>query len=127
MANTKEQKREIVAQYGEWLERSEAFVVTEYTGLTMKDMDVLRRMIREAGGEFHVVKNTLVKLALKEAAVRRGTTLGEVVRESLVFYGIKTQEEVSELVARARRKSGLEAAEAKALANRETRAERTVS
>lgn len=59
--------------------------------------------------------------ALKEAAVRRGTTLGDVVRESLVFYGIKTQEEVSELVARARRKSGLEVAEAQALANREAR------
>ncbi len=69
MANTKEQKREIVAQYGEWLERSDAFVVTEYTGLTMKDMDALRSKIREAGGEFHVVKNTLVKLALKDAEI----------------------------------------------------------
>ncbi len=69
MANTKVQKREIVAQYGEWLARSEAFVVTEYTGLTMKDMDALRSKIREAGGEFHVVKNTLVKLALKDADV----------------------------------------------------------
>ena len=59
--------------------------------------------------------------ALKEAAVRRGTTLGEVVRESLVFYGIKTPEEVSELVSRARRRSGLQEAEAQVLANRETR------
>ena len=69
MANTKEQKREIVTQYGEWLERSDAFVVTEYTGLTVKDMDALRSKIREAGGEFHVVKNTLVKLALKDAEI----------------------------------------------------------
>ncbi len=69
MANTKEQKRELVARYGEWLERSDAFVVTEYTGLTVKDMDALRSKIREAGGEFHVVKNTLVKLALKDAEV----------------------------------------------------------
>jgi large subunit ribosomal protein L10 len=67
LANTVEQKRKIVAQYGEWLARSDAFVVTEYTGLTMKKMDALRSQIREAGGEFHVVKNTLVKLALKEA------------------------------------------------------------
>ncbi len=59
--------------------------------------------------------------ALKEAAIRRGTTLGEVVRESLVFYGIKTPEEVSELVARARQQSALSEAEAQALANRETR------
>jgi large subunit ribosomal protein L10 len=69
LAITKKQKGELVAQYGEWLERSDAFVVTEYTGMTMKDMDALRAKIREAGGEFHVVKNTLVKLALKDAEI----------------------------------------------------------
>jgi large subunit ribosomal protein L10 len=69
LAITKEQKREIVAQYGDWVERSEAFVVTEYTGLTMKAMDELRGKIREVGGEFHVVKNTLVKLALKDVDI----------------------------------------------------------
>jgi len=69
LAITKEQKREIVAQYGDWLERSDAFVVTEYTGLTMKAMDELRGKIREVGGEFHVVKNTLVKLALKDVDI----------------------------------------------------------
>jgi hypothetical protein len=62
--------------------------------------------------------------ALKEAAVRRGTTLGEVVRESLVFYGIKTPEQVSEMVSRARRRSGLSEEEALALANREVPAVR---
>ena len=65
--------------------------------------------------------------ALKEAAVRRGVTLGDVVRESLVYYGIKTPEEVSELVARARERSALSEAEAQALATRETRAQRTGS
>lgn len=62
--------------------------------------------------------------ALKEAATRRGTTLGDIVSESLVFYGIKTPEEVIELVARARERSGLEETEALALANRETRSVR---
>ena len=62
--------------------------------------------------------------ALKEAAVRRGTTLGEIVRESLVFYGIKTPEEVSEIVAGARRRSALSEAEAADIAGRETRAAR---
>jgi len=69
LALTKEQKRKVVAQYGEWLERSDAFVLAEYTGMTMKDMDELRAKIREAGGEFHVVKNTLTKLALKDAEI----------------------------------------------------------
>jgi len=66
LAISKQQKLDVIAQYSEWLQRSGAFVVTEYTGLDMKSMDELRAKIREAGGEFHVVKNTLVKLALKQ-------------------------------------------------------------
>ena len=69
MAISKERKREIVAQYSEWMERSQAFVLTEYIGITVKEMDDLRAKIREAGGEFHIVKNTLAKLALDSASL----------------------------------------------------------
>ena len=62
--------------------------------------------------------------ALKETAARRRSTIGELVAESLVFYGIKTREDASELVARARRRSGLAEAEAIDLAVEETRSER---
>lgn len=57
----------MIEQYGEWLGRSKAVVFTKYIGLTMHDLDKLRADIREAGGEFHIVKNTLVKLALEQA------------------------------------------------------------
>jgi len=66
LAITKEQKNEIVAKYDEWLEKSEAIVLTEYIGMTVKDMDNLRASIREAGGEFHIVKNTLIKRLFTE-------------------------------------------------------------
>ena len=66
MAISKEQKKELVAQYDEWLEKSEALVLTEYIGMTVKDMDNLRASIREAGGEFHIVKNTLIKRLFTE-------------------------------------------------------------
>ena len=67
MAITKEKKRELVAQYSEWMEQSQAVILTEYTGLDMKAMDELRGKIRDAGGEFHVVKNSLLKLACDDA------------------------------------------------------------
>lgn len=67
MAITKERKNEMVGQYAEWVKKSRALIITEYTGLPMKQMDSLRSKMREAGGEFHVVKNTLGKLAFKEA------------------------------------------------------------
>ena len=67
MAITKEKKKELVAQYSEWMERSRAIILTEYTGLDMKAFDELRAKIREVGGEFHVVKNSLLKLACENA------------------------------------------------------------
>ena len=65
MALSKERKKEILDQYETWLKESEGVVLTEYTGLSMPEMDELRKQVREAGGEFHVIKNTLGKLAFE--------------------------------------------------------------
>lgn len=62
--------------------------------------------------------------ALKEAAARRRRSIGDLVAESLRFYGIKTEESARELVARARSQAGLTEAEARKLAVDETRASR---
>ena len=67
MALSKERKKQIQAQYKTWIEESQALVLTEYTGLTMTMIDDLRAQVREVGGEFHVVKNTLAKRAFDEA------------------------------------------------------------
>ena len=69
MAITKTRKEELVAQYRDWLSRSKAQVVAEYTGMSMKDFDTLRAKVREVGGEFHIVKNTLGAIAFKEAGI----------------------------------------------------------
>lgn len=62
--------------------------------------------------------------ALREAALRRGKTIGELIEESLEFYGIKSSRSVEELLARARSRANLSEAEAIRLAVRETRAAR---
>ena len=62
--------------------------------------------------------------ALKEAAARRGRSIGELIEASLDFYGIKTSQSAAELVAHARTHAGLEDDAAEALALDETRAER---
>jgi large subunit ribosomal protein L10 len=67
LAITKERKNELVAQYSEWVSRSKALVFTQYVGLTMKDIDNLRVKVRDNGGEFHIIKNTLAKLAFEQA------------------------------------------------------------
>ena len=65
MALTRQRKDEILATYTDWLTRSQSVILLEYTGARMKDMDSIRAKVRESGGEFHVVKNTLLKRALK--------------------------------------------------------------
>lgn len=65
MALSKQKKNEVIDQYKEWLKNSQSVILVEYIGATMKDMENIRAQIRESGGEFHVVKNTLVKLAFE--------------------------------------------------------------
>lgn len=66
MAVTRERKEQVLAMYSEWLKKSQAVILVEYTGLKMKDLDNIRAKIRETGGEFHVLKNTLARRAFAE-------------------------------------------------------------
>jgi hypothetical protein len=55
--------------------------------------------------------------ALKEAAAQRGRTIGQLIDESLDFYGIKPRSSALELVRRARAHAGLTEEQAAALAD----------
>jgi hypothetical protein len=63
--------------------------------------------------------------ALREAAARRGIGLGELIAESLEFYGIKPRETAEALVRRARENSALDDTAALELALDETRQTRS--
>ena len=66
MAVSKERKEEVLAIYSEWLKKSEAVILVEYTGVKMKDLDNIRAKVRETGSEFHILKNTLARRAFAE-------------------------------------------------------------
>lgn len=70
MAISKERKNEFMTNYVDWVSRSKALVFTEYRGLTMKEIDDFRGKIREAGGEFHIIKNTLGKMAFEKVGLQ---------------------------------------------------------
>lgn len=59
--------------------------------------------------------------ALKEAAAQRHKTIGQLVDESLDFYGIKSREQALDLVRRARASSALTEEQALTLAQEEVR------
>ena len=62
--------------------------------------------------------------ALKETAAQRGKTIGQLIDESLDFYGIKSNEQALDLVRRARARSGLNEEQALTLAQAEAQAAR---
>jgi large subunit ribosomal protein L10 len=70
LAITKERKDEALAQYADWMKRSQAVILVEYTGVKMKDLDNIRAKVRESGGEFHIVKNTLARRAFADSGMQ---------------------------------------------------------
>ena len=62
--------------------------------------------------------------ALKEASARRDKTIGQLIDESLDFYGIKSREDARDLVRRARARSKLTEGQALAAAQEQVRAVR---
>ncbi len=59
--------------------------------------------------------------ALKQAAARRRTTIGAIIEESLDRAGVKTEDQVLELIARAQRHATLSEEDALKLGVEETR------
>jgi len=69
LAFTKKEKVEMQAQYTNWLEQSQAVFAVSFTSMTVKEIETLRAKAREAGGELHVVKNTLMTRSIDEAGL----------------------------------------------------------
>jgi len=88
----------MLAEYMDWLGKSQAVVLVEYSGLKMKDLDVIRARARENGGEFHVVKNKLAKLALEKAGysvpadyAEKSTAIGFAFKDAAGFTKALTE------------------------------------
>lgn len=65
----REEKKLISAEYVSRLNASPFFLVVDYRGLGVAQFTELRKRLRKAGGEVHVVKNTIFRVAAKEAGI----------------------------------------------------------
>ena len=84
MPNVKNQ--ETLAVIKEELSNAGAVWVVDYCGLTVKEVQELRRSVREAGASMKVYKNTLVHIALEDAEL---PTLDDMLNgpSAFVFAG----------------------------------------
>jgi large subunit ribosomal protein L10 len=63
---TRQEKIEVTTKLTEKLGEADILYLTDFTGLSVKDMTELRRRFREVGSSFIVVKNRLALRALQE-------------------------------------------------------------
>ena len=63
---TKEKKQVYIKEMTTQFDKSEAVIVTHYQGLTVKQIDELRKKMREHGIQFKITKNRITKLALEK-------------------------------------------------------------
>ena len=60
-------KEQVVTELAERLRSSQTLILADYRGLSVSELDEVRTKLLEHGARFHVVKNTLTKLAADEA------------------------------------------------------------
>jgi len=64
-----DEKKKIVEELREKFLKTKVLIVSDYKGLQVESLNSLRRKLRDAGIEFQVVKNTLLRRASQETDV----------------------------------------------------------
>ena len=64
--NPRPEKVAVVDEVRERFDAAGAALLTEYRGINVSEMATLRRSLREAGGEYKIYKNTLVRFAVRD-------------------------------------------------------------
>ncbi len=74
------EKQILTKEYLKRLNASPFFIVVNYRGLKVGHMTELRKRLNKAGAEVHVVKNSIFRIAAKEAGVGdlNGTMAGQL-------------------------------------------------
>jgi len=93
MAISKDKKQELVAELKELLNDAKMTVFASYGGISVEDMQVLRRSAREAGVKIKVVKNRLVGKAIANIDSYKDVDAGRLTGQLL--YAISSDDEVA--------------------------------
>ena len=70
MENPRAEKVALVDEVRTRLSSSSAAILTEYRGLKVSELAGLRRALRQAGGEYKIYKNTLVRFAVRDLGLQ---------------------------------------------------------
>lgn len=93
MAISKQKKNTLVADLTELLSNAKTTVYAKYQGLTVAELQELRKNAREAGVRIKVVKNRLVRVAMGQIAVYKDTDTTGLTGQLL--YAVSDDDEVA--------------------------------
>lgn len=75
MAKSKTQKKDLVKFYADKLKESKAVYIIQSQGLSANESTGLKKDLYDLDSSYHIVKNTLFKLALKEAGLEESEAM----------------------------------------------------
>ncbi|RLC94686.1 MAG: 50S ribosomal protein L10 [Chloroflexi bacterium] len=93
----REEKDQAVTKAQRWLADCKVAIVTDYRGMTVSEMAELRRQLRVANVEYHVVKNNLAALAAER--VGKGELKNLLVGPSAIAFGYGEVSEPPRIIA----------------------------
>jgi large subunit ribosomal protein L10 len=90
------EKQNITKEYLTRLNGSPFFIVVDYKGLKVSHFSELRKRLTKAGAEVHVVKNSIFRIAAKEAGI--GELNGALAGQLAVVTGQKDVSSAAKVV-----------------------------
>lgn len=93
MAISRDKKQALVSEMSELFATSRMAAFAQYNGLSVQEVQELRRTAREAGVVIKVVKNRLVRVAMQEQSQYKDTDTSSLVGQ--LIYAISSEDEVA--------------------------------
>lgn len=93
MAISRDKKQALVSEMSELFATSRMAAFAQYNGLSVQEVQELRRAAREAGVTIKVVKNRLVRVAMQEQSQYKDTDTSALVGQLL--YAVSSEDEVA--------------------------------
>src|SRR3989344_7220487 len=85
-----QKKSDAIADIGEKIGRAKAFFLTDFKGLTHKQLEELRKNLKKVDAEYVIAKNTLLKKSLESSNNKNKESMYDSLKNStaaLFAYG----------------------------------------
>jgi len=89
MPLTKEQKKKIIEDLKEKIERQNMMIFIDFSGLKVQDMFELRKKLESANSQLKVAKKTLFNIALKNYAPDLSQIVAKLKRQVALIFGFE--------------------------------------